>query len=55
MDSLLQVARLAGIEGDIVAKARLAGQHIEDKLQVIDIDSSISRHQVRADVATVHS
>ncbi|KAL3140400.1 hypothetical protein ABBQ38_004660 [Trebouxia sp. C0009 RCD-2024] len=30
----LQVARLAGIDADIVAKARLAGQHIEDKLQV---------------------
>ena len=30
----MQVARLAGIEADIVSKARLAGQHIEDKLQV---------------------
>ena len=29
-----QVARLAGIEPDIVSKARLAGQQIEDKLQV---------------------
>lgn len=33
---VLQVARLAGIDADIVAKARLAGQHIEDKLQVLD-------------------
>lgn len=30
----LQVARLAGIEADIVSKARLAGQQIENKLQV---------------------
>jgi len=29
----LQVARLAGIEADIVSKARLAGQQIENKLQ----------------------
>ena len=32
---VLQVARLAGIGADIVSRARLAGQHIEDKLQVI--------------------
>lgn len=32
---MLQVARLAGIEANIVGKARLAGQHIEDKLQVM--------------------
>jgi DNA mismatch repair ATPase MutS len=29
----LQVARLAGIEADIVSKARTAGQQIENKLQ----------------------
>ena len=38
----VQVARLAGIEADIVRHARLAGQHIEDKLQVVHLSSNRS-------------
>ena len=41
MCQVLQVARLAGIEAGIVSKARLAGQHIEDKLQVIHACSPV--------------